>query len=295
MPIVVHCPECRVRLTLGDDRAGHLVDCPKCSEAVRVPAAVAEPDPVRFACPACGKTYHTTAGNSGRTVACVQCRAAVVVPKARPPRAVAGIPLPPKPPAQATEPPPPSEAFRFDSPQTPLTLDEDADRNEPKPRYRAPSDRRTGKLVLVTTLIGIAIVGGSYAVFRKIATSDGSARPGGAVDLSWSPNLGTRLDFGNGCIYYTASVPVEDARRLGNYLVARGFFAGNSVTLQLNKFGNEYQVRDIVKKGIDRDEAQVKQLKSLCREISFHVFGGQHVEMHLCDDSYNTIRVVLPS
>ena len=40
MAIVVLCPSCSVRLTLGDDRAGTTFECPKCNNPMSVP-----PDP----------------------------------------------------------------------------------------------------------------------------------------------------------------------------------------------------------------------------------------------------------
>jgi hypothetical protein len=35
--IVIHCPGCKTRLTLGDDRAGQCFDCPRCNTQVAVP------------------------------------------------------------------------------------------------------------------------------------------------------------------------------------------------------------------------------------------------------------------
>ncbi len=40
MAIVVLCPSCSIRLTLGDDRAGTTFECPKCNNPMSVP-----PDP----------------------------------------------------------------------------------------------------------------------------------------------------------------------------------------------------------------------------------------------------------
>ena len=41
MAIVVFCPGCRVRLTLGDDRAGTTFGCPKCKTPISLPRAAA--------------------------------------------------------------------------------------------------------------------------------------------------------------------------------------------------------------------------------------------------------------
>lgn len=37
MSIIVHCPSCRIRLTLGDDRKGQTFGCPKCSTTITAP------------------------------------------------------------------------------------------------------------------------------------------------------------------------------------------------------------------------------------------------------------------
>jgi ribosomal protein L37E len=51
MAIVVLCPHCRTRLTLGDDRAGETFDCPRCGKAITVPLVVSPPPPPRPAPP----------------------------------------------------------------------------------------------------------------------------------------------------------------------------------------------------------------------------------------------------
>lgn len=51
MAIVVICPSCKVRLTLGDDRAGTIFSCPRCAAAISVsastPSATPPPPSVR--------------------------------------------------------------------------------------------------------------------------------------------------------------------------------------------------------------------------------------------------------
>ena len=37
MSLTVHCANCSIRLTLGDDRAGQRLDCPKCEAVIQVP------------------------------------------------------------------------------------------------------------------------------------------------------------------------------------------------------------------------------------------------------------------
>jgi Zn-finger nucleic acid-binding protein len=44
MSIVVHCPGCKTRLTVGDDRAHDEFECPKCDERIRVWTLTGEPE-----------------------------------------------------------------------------------------------------------------------------------------------------------------------------------------------------------------------------------------------------------
>ena len=46
MALVVICPNCAVRLTLTDDRAGTTFDCPKCHVAITVPLLDPAPAPL---------------------------------------------------------------------------------------------------------------------------------------------------------------------------------------------------------------------------------------------------------
>jgi hypothetical protein len=44
--LVVICPGCKIKLTLGDDRAGETLDCPKCDLPISVPVTIALSPPV---------------------------------------------------------------------------------------------------------------------------------------------------------------------------------------------------------------------------------------------------------
>lgn len=47
MAIVIHCPACRTKLTVGDDRAGETFECPRCDEIVKIPRSAPPPSPAR--------------------------------------------------------------------------------------------------------------------------------------------------------------------------------------------------------------------------------------------------------
>ena len=106
-------------------------------------------------------------------------------------------------------------------------------------------------------------------------------------------DYGTLLEFNGGELYYTSSVSERDAYKLGEYLVESGFFDGQGKTIQLNKTGDTYEFRMVIKTGIEKDEEFIQLFKMMCIELSDYVFNGNTVDIHLCDEYLNTLRVVV--
>ena len=106
-------------------------------------------------------------------------------------------------------------------------------------------------------------------------------------------NYGSMLEFNGGELYYTSSVSERDAYKLGEYLVESGFFDGQRKTIQLNKTGDTYEFRMVIKTGIEKDEEYIQLFKMMCVELSDYVFNGNPVDIHLCDEYLNTLRVVV--
>ncbi|WP_291636908.1 hypothetical protein [Clostridium sp.] len=109
-------------------------------------------------------------------------------------------------------------------------------------------------------------------------------------------NYGTKLNFGeNNELYYTTNVKEEEAKALGDYLVKGEFFAndGNSRTTQLNKTGSTYEFRLVVKEGLDKDQDTIDLMKIIGADLSTYVFKDVPVDVHLCDDTLTTLRVVV--
>ena len=106
-------------------------------------------------------------------------------------------------------------------------------------------------------------------------------------------NYGNQITFSGTQVYYTAAVTTDDVDRLGNFLISSGFADGNEKSVQLNKSGNVYEFRMVVKKGIETD-AEYRELgKLFAAQISENVFEGANVETHYCDEKFNTL-IVLP-
>jgi len=106
-------------------------------------------------------------------------------------------------------------------------------------------------------------------------------------------SYGTELTFNGGQLFYTNSMTEAEATRLGQYLVDNGFFDGNPKTVQINKSGNTYEFRMVVKKGIEQDESMIQAAKIFAAELSENVFNGAPVDIHFCDERLKTIRVIV--
>ena len=109
-------------------------------------------------------------------------------------------------------------------------------------------------------------------------------------------DYGTKLNFGEkNELYYTENVKVEEAQALGNYLVKQEFFANddNARTVQLNKTGSTYEFRMVIKEGLEKDQSTIDAMKIFAADLSKSVFKDATVDMHLCDDTLKTLRVVV--
>lgn len=106
--------------------------------------------------------------------------------------------------------------------------------------------------------------------------------------------LGKKLTVGNGELYFVPPVTEQQAQRLGQYLVDAGFLDEEPAGVQIRKEGKYYQFRMVAKKGIELDSVFITGLKELCKELSENVFKGNPVEIHICDDYFETVRVVVP-
>jgi hypothetical protein len=106
-------------------------------------------------------------------------------------------------------------------------------------------------------------------------------------------NFGTEKKFNGTQMFYTSTVTENEVDILGAYLINSGFADGEQKTVQLNKSGNTYEFRMVVKKGIEQDQEYRTLGKAMASEISLAVFNGSNVDLHLCDENLKTL-IVLP-
>ncbi|MBA2341813.1 MAG: hypothetical protein H0V88_15595 [Pyrinomonadaceae bacterium] len=83
-----------------------------------------------------------------------------------------------------------------------------------------------------------------------------------------------------------------EANKLGEYLVKEKFFDGKEKTVQVNKEGSTYQFRMVVGENFRNDQNFLNNAKTFCTELSANVFGNAPVEVHVCDERLNTLKVV---
>lgn len=103
---------------------------------------------------------------------------------------------------------------------------------------------------------------------------------------------GTKLEFNGGELYYTKNITETEAKKFGEYLVKEEFFDGQEISVQLDKSGSTYQFRMVVKPELQNDESSAEQVKLFGSQMSADFFKGAPLEVHLCDDTLKTVRVV---
>lgn len=106
---------------------------------------------------------------------------------------------------------------------------------------------------------------------------------------------GEKLEFNKGELYFTEKVTKDEANKLGNFLIENKFFDGNEKSVQLNKVGNVYQFRMVVKEGSDKDSTIIGYAKLFALLMSMQVFDNQKVVVHFTDDGFKTIAEFEPN
>ncbi len=108
-------------------------------------------------------------------------------------------------------------------------------------------------------------------------------------------DLGTRLALGKNTLFFTSRVTGDEAKRLGDYLSEKGFARGQNMTYQLDKEGNAYLFRVVVKRGSQWDADYLGITKAMAYALSKDVFHGAAVKVLLCDETLKTLHVVEPT
>jgi hypothetical protein len=93
-------------------------------------------------------------------------------------------------------------------------------------------------------------------------------------------------------LFHSRDITTAEVNALGDYLVTSHFADGKSKSVLLTKTGSTYQFRFVIKKGFEKDEEYLKNVKIFTSQLSTNVFKGAPVQVNLCDDYFTTLAVV---
>ena len=110
--------------------------------------------------------------------------------------------------------------------------------------------------------------------------------------LNRTTPYGKTLQFNGIQLFYTSSVTRSEAKKLGKYLSDNGFADGNAKSVQLNRSGDTYEFRMVIKEGVEQNQEYIAMFQQLCLKLSDTLFSNAPVDVHFCDENLETIKVV---
>ena len=105
-------------------------------------------------------------------------------------------------------------------------------------------------------------------------------------------SYGSKKVFDGTEIYYKAPITETQVEDLGQYLIDVEITDGQEKTIQMIKEGKTYVIKMVIKKGVEKDDEYINMCKLLTVDLSSKVFDGDDVDIHLCDETLETLRVV---
>lgn len=94
-------------------------------------------------------------------------------------------------------------------------------------------------------------------------------------------------------VRYTKNVTLEEVEQLKKFLIEFEFSNDeNRKTVALDKENNIYIFKMVLDKSQIENEATVTLLSFFKDELSKNVFNNQPVQIHMCDDLMNTLKIV---
>jgi len=132
----------------------------------------------------------------------------------------------------------------------------------------------TFKTLFTIVAVSVVLIGGVFAAIEAL------------------PDYGTMLEFNSGELYYTENVTEEEAQKLGEFFVETELFDGVEKTVQLDKINGVYQIRMVTKTEFLDDPEIEACMRVYGKDICNEIFTGAPVEMHMTNDSLETVRVL---
>ena len=106
------------------------------------------------------------------------------------------------------------------------------------------------------------------------------------------PGLGRRIPFGASEVFYADAVTLDEAQQVKDRLGDQGEFPDDhGATVQLDRVLGTYQIRFCLQPDADFD-GHAWEAKQVRDDIVNNLFRGADVEVHLCDQNMNPVRVI---
>ncbi|WP_347175495.1 hypothetical protein [Polaribacter uvawellassae] len=105
---------------------------------------------------------------------------------------------------------------------------------------------------------------------------------------------GKKLDYNGTEVYYTSKVDKTDAEKLGDYLIRSKFADGGEKSIQLTKDEktNNFVFRMVTTKEASESKMYETVFELFAKTISDSVFNKLPVDFHVCDNTFNTLKVI---
>ena len=105
---------------------------------------------------------------------------------------------------------------------------------------------------------------------------------------------GKKLEYNKTEVYYTANIEKLEAEKLGEFLVSSGFAGENEKSVQLskNEESGNYQFRMVTTEEAANSESYQTIFKMFAKQISDSVFNKKPVDFHVCNNTFETLKVI---
>ena len=109
----------------------------------------------------------------------------------------------------------------------------------------------------------------------------------GAAAVYERHSFGPKIEFGGGQgVYYNDGATQADAWALGTFLKRDGFFNGQGASVRVSRPRGRLVIDFIVQDWVLKDAGAQRETKLLGQDAAQQAFGGEPVEVHLCDEFF---------
>ncbi len=110
--------------------------------------------------------------------------------------------------------------------------------------------------------------------------------------LTACSGYGRKYEVNQGEVFYKSPVTKAQAKSLGDYFVAEGYFDGTPSSVQLLKRGDGYRLRFVVQEGVEENLDYLYLFRHLAGLVSSNVLNAARVDVDLCDRTFKTVHEI---